>query len=39
LTVAGVEDIKIGTIGVTWFQVAVEGNTGWISIYDTDKAP
>ena len=39
LKVAGVEDIKIGTMVVTWFQVAVEGTTGWISIYDTDKAP
>ena len=39
LKVAGVENTKIGTIVVTWFQVNVEGNTGWISIYDTDKAP
>ena len=39
LKVAGVEDIKIGTMVVTWFQVAVEGNSGWISIYDTDMAP
>ena len=39
LKVEGVEDVKIGTILVTWYQVDVEGNTGWISIYDTDKAP
>jgi hypothetical protein len=39
LKIAGVENTKIGTIVVTWFQVDVEGNTGWISIYDTDKAP
>ena len=39
LKVEGIEDIKIGTILVTWFQVVVEGNTGWISIFDTNKAP
>ena len=39
LKVEGVEDVKIGTILVTWYQVDVEGNTGWVSIFDTDKAP
>ena len=39
LKVEGIEDVKIGSIVVTWFQVAVEDNTGWISIFDTDKAP
>jgi hypothetical protein len=39
LKVEGIEDVKIGTILVTWFQVIVEGDTGWISIYDTNKAP
>ena len=39
LKVEGIEDVKIGSILVTWFQVAVEDNTGWISIFDTDKAP
>ena len=39
LEVEGTEDVKIGSIQVKWFQVVVEGNTGWISIFDTNKAP
>ena len=39
LKIVGIEDVKIGSILVTWFQVAVQDNTGWISIFDTDKAP
>ena len=39
LEVEGIENVKIGSIQVTWFQVAVEGNSGWISIFDTNKAP
>ena len=39
LEVEGTEDVKIGSIHVKWFQVEVEGNTGWISIFDTNKAP
>ena len=39
LTVEGIQDVNIGSLVVTWFRVAVEDNTGWISIFDTDKAP
>ena len=39
LKIVGIEDVKIGSILVTWFQVAIQDNTGWISIFDTDKAP
>jgi hypothetical protein len=39
LEVEDTEDVKIGSIHVTWFQVVVDGNAGWISIFDTDKAP
>ena len=39
LEVEGIENVKICSIQVTWFQVAVEGNTGWISIFDTNIAP
>ena len=39
LKIVGIEDVKIGSLLVTWFQVAVQDNTGWISIFDTDKAP
>ncbi len=38
LEVEGIEEVKIGSIHVKWFQVEVEGNTGWISIFDTNKA-
>jgi hypothetical protein len=39
LKVEGIEDVRIGSILVTWLQVAVGDNTGWISIFDTDRAP
>ena len=39
LEVAGTEDVKIGSIHVKWFQVVVDGNAGWISIFDTNRAP
>lgn len=39
LEVKGIEAVKIGSIHVTWFQVVVDGNSGWVSIYDTNKAP
>lgn len=39
LKVESIEAVKIGTLQVTWFQVVVEGNTGWVSIFDTNKAP
>ena len=39
LEIEAAEDVKIGSIHVTWFQVVVDGNTGWISIFDTNKAP
>lgn len=38
LEVEGSEEVKIGSIHVKWFQVEVEGNNGWISIFDTNKA-
>ncbi len=38
LEVEGTEDVKIGSIHVKWFQVEVNGRTGWISIFDTNKA-
>lgn len=39
LNVESIEDVKIGSIQVSWFQVIVDGNAGWISIFDTNKAP
>ena len=39
LKVESIEAVEIGSLQVTWFQVVVEGNTGWISIFDTNKAP
>ena len=38
LEVQGIKDFMIGTFTVKWFEVIYEGNRGWISIYDTDKA-
>ena len=32
-------DFKIGTFSVRWFAVTYAGNPGWISIFDTNKAP
>jgi hypothetical protein len=39
LSVEGTEDYTIGTFKVKWFEVIYKENRGWISIYDTDKAP
>ena len=39
LTVKNTEDYVIGTFRVKWFEVVYDENRGWISIYDTDKAP
>ena len=39
LVVEDSTDFKIGTFSVRWFAVSYEGNSGWISIFDTDKAP
>ncbi|MGD8882467.1 MAG: hypothetical protein PVI82_11290 [Desulfobacterales bacterium] len=39
LNVEGTEDYTIGTFKVKWFEVVYKENRGWISIYDTDKAP
>jgi hypothetical protein len=39
LNVEGIEDYTIGTFKVKWFEVVYKQNRGWISIYDTDKAP
>ena len=38
LKVEGIKNVKIGTIIVRWFEVTYEGNRGWISIFDTNKA-
>jgi hypothetical protein len=38
LKVEGIQDAKIGTFAVRWFEVTYEGSRGWISIFDTDKA-
>ena len=39
LPVKSTEDFVIGTFRVKWFEVVYDENRGWISIYDTDKAP
>jgi hypothetical protein len=39
LSIEGIEDFAIGTFKVKWFEVVYKENRGWISIYDTDKAP
>jgi hypothetical protein len=39
LKVEGLKDYAIGTFKVKWFEVVYKENRGWISIYDTDKAP
>jgi len=39
LNVEGIEYYTIGTFKVKWFEVVYKENRGWISIYDTDKAP
>jgi hypothetical protein len=39
LVVEDLTDFKIGTFSVRWFAVSYGGNSGWISIFDTDKAP
>jgi hypothetical protein len=39
LNVEGIEEYAIGTFKVKWFEVVYKEDRGWISIYDTDKAP
>ena len=39
LIVQDLTDFKIGTFSVRWFAVTYAGNPGWISIFDTNKAP
>jgi hypothetical protein len=39
LKVEGLKDYAIGAFKVKWFEVVYKENRGWISIYDTDKAP
>jgi hypothetical protein len=39
LNIEAIEDYEIGTFKVKWFEVVYKENRGWISIYDTDKAP
>ena len=39
LSVKAIENYTIGTFKVKWFEVVYKENRGWISIYDTDKAP
>jgi hypothetical protein len=37
LKVIGINNVKSGMMGVTWFEVEYKKKKGWISIYDTDK--
>ena len=39
LKVEGSEDYTIGTFKVKWFEVVYKEHRGWVSIFDTDKAP
>lgn len=39
LEVEGIMDVSSGTWSVKWFEVTYKENRGWISIFDTDKAP
>ena len=39
LNVEGMENYTIGTFKVRWFEVVYKENRGWVSIYDTDRAP
>jgi hypothetical protein len=39
LKVESAQDYAIGTFKVKWFEVIYKKNRGWISIFDTDKAP
>ena len=39
LEVEGIMDVTSGILTVQWFEVTYKGKRGWISIYDTDKAP
>ena len=39
LGVEGIMDVKSGMLTVKWFEVTYKGKRGWISIFDTDKAP
>lgn len=39
LKVERITDFKIATFSVQWFAVTYDGNKGWISIYDTNRAP
>lgn len=39
LKVEGIMDVKSGRMTVQWFEVSYQGNRGWLSIFDTDKAP
>jgi hypothetical protein len=38
LIVEHIENVNIGTIQVQWLEVKFGGNTGWISIFDTNEA-
>ncbi len=38
LIVEQIESVNIGTIQVQWLEVTFGGNTGWISIFDTNEA-
>lgn len=39
LEVEGVTDVTTGMASTTWFEVTFKGKRGWVSAYDTDKAP
>ena len=39
LTVSGITDVTHGILTSEWFEVTYKGKRGWISVFDTDKAP
>jgi len=39
LRVEGIADYTIGTFKVKWLEVVYKENRGWVSIFDTDRAP
>ena len=39
LEVEGIMDVTSGVLTVQWFELTYKGKRGWISIYNTDKAP
>lgn len=37
LSIQGIKTVQNGYVTAKWFKVTYDGDTGWISIYDTDK--